>query len=304
MPIAGSLIASRLLWLALGGAASLFAIVRTPRAATHGATAIPDARAAARVEGADVQRPVTIRGGRTSWWRGIAAAVGFTAQWMLRDTGWRVLTALGAANVAVHVGLEASAGMSSPALSDVVLSAVQLHARLFLILLATIYAGELVWRERDDHSAAFFAAAPQRDAVMAAGRVLGVIVAQCVVVLAIHASATLVALVRAGALPEARVYSSAVSGVLLPFVSWMCVAAAVHVLLQQKVVAHLVCIAGWVLAVALWREVATGRGAALPWAATVGVAVGSGVIVWAAWVRGADGAGHRRWSAARRRVDF
>jgi hypothetical protein len=88
--------------------------------------------------------------------------------------------------------------------------------------------------------------------------------------------------------------------VVLPFVSWMLLALGVHVVVQQKVVAHLLCIVGWMTAV--WLGGAAGPALAdAAWSRVVAVPA-AGMLAWLGWVRGVRLVGRARWSEARRRA--
>jgi ABC-2 type transport system permease protein len=281
MPVTAALVWSRIVWLLLGAGASWLAIGHRP--GRHGA-AVPDAfhreLAAASVSpAAALQRASVPR-----WWVGFVGTVRYVARWMLRDPGWRVLTVLGAVNVGVHA---ATAGPDGTA-GSVALDTMQEHARLFLILLATIYAGELVWREREERSAPFFDGLPVSRGAIVAGRIVGVIVAQgAVVLLLVLASGGVVTVVR-GVVPVALPWVAARS-VLLPFVAWMLVSLAVHVLVPHKVMAHLVCIAGWAVASVRFGAVRAGGEGQAPvvgWLAVCLLAVCIVCVVWRGDARG------------------
>jgi ABC-2 type transport system permease protein len=178
------------------------------------------------------------------------ATARYVSRWMLRDTGWRVLAALGATNVAVHAWLDARGAASAAEVTRRTLSALMTHSRLFLILLATIYAGEMVWREREERSAEQFDAQPSGDAALLLGRVSGVIAAQSLLVLILAAAAMLAGIIAGQRLPVVPQYLLAVlQHLALPFVLWMLVSLAVHAVVQQKLVGHLVLIAAWVVGV-------------------------------------------------------
>ena len=283
MPMTPVLLGSRAIWMVLGGAAVALAMVRAPhrrtasvsRANPHEIIAVPLAAALRR-------------GTHTTARRAMCATAAYVARWMLRDAGWRVIAMLGATNVSVHAFLDARRLATHADVTSAALSALQLHARLFLILLATIYAGELVWRERDDRSAPLFDVLPVRDLPLLAGRLLGTIAAQCVLVFGISSAPLLAAMAGARAAGDLRTFNVAIlQTVLLPFIAWMLLSLAVHVVVQQKVAAHLICIAAWVLAVLMSRVAAapTAGGDRLSgwWAAWVAAAL---LITWRGWARG------------------
>jgi len=221
-----------------------------------------------------------LRAGTPHWWTGLMGTAWFVTRWMLRDAGWRVLALLGAVNVGVQ------AVFAAPA-ADVDGVAIRLlleHARLFLILLATIYAGELVWREREERSAPLFDALPVAEGALIVGRIAGVVVAQSVVVLGLALSVT-AGLVWRGAGVPFGLPALATSQLLLPFVAWMLVSLAVHVMVQQKVAGHLLVIAGWALFSVGFDAAMGSADAGLPAIGWVTVCLLAGSIVLARWRR-------------------
>lgn len=261
----------RSVWLA--GALVLGALgLRAPVAATARASAssrgpsVPAARAQAMSAEARPARVLGASGGRVGRGRAWFASHGAPhiartmLAWTWRETGWRVIAGLGALNVLAHA---LTAGAPAPWDVAGVLALVREHARLFLILLATIYAGELLWRDHDARVHALVASTPMSSARLVLGRVAGLATGQALLVALLVASATLGGLVAAiGAdVPDALMSSAGgwwwrlpVGTALwlwLPFVQWLVLSLLVHVLVRHKVIAHLLLIAGWVAAVAL-----------------------------------------------------
>lgn len=247
MPMTLPLIANRAVWLSLG---AVVASVAIRKGARHQARRATQAHAAT-----EEWRPMPVPGAiaRAGAARPGAAAYAtarYVTRWMLRDTGWRVLAALGAANVAVHALIDSRRAAGAAEVTTRALAALISHSRLFLILLATIYAGELVWRERDDRSAAQFDAQPVGDTALLLGRLAGVIAAQAALVLLLAGAALLAAAVGGQRVPLVLPYLSAVlQHLAMPFVLLMLVALAVHALVQQKLVGHLMLIGAWVVGV-------------------------------------------------------
>lgn len=299
MPVTAVLLWNRALWLGLGAAAALLAIVRGQGGVSHARSRTePRRRGHAEPTPAVGLLPIVRAGTGTGAARGVLAGAGATARyvarWMWRDTGWRVLTALGAVNVGVHVALESQVGASPAALAMQVVQATVLHARLFLILLATIYAGELVWREREERSAPLFDAQPVRNGALLLGRVSGVIAAQLIVVVLLLVTASVAAMLgTGGGIDAGRVLLDGGLRVGVPFVGWLLVALAVHAVIQQKVAAHLLLIAGWVVAVlAANAATAPPDGVAVwRWVLVAPVAL---LVSGLAWVRGARRGGEWR----------
>jgi ABC-type transport system involved in multi-copper enzyme maturation permease subunit len=303
LPLDGAWLANRVVWLALAA----LAIGATFARATIAAPVAGHAARRPRDEAEDGATVAKAPAGDA--WRRTAAAplgpfavaravAGYTARWMLRDPGWRVLAALGAINVAVQARRAVAPGAAPALAAAQALAAMQTHARLFLILLATIYAGELVWREREQRTASLLDALPVGTRAVAVGGLAGVVWAQVVLVALLAAVAWLVAALRAGAPPALAPFAAwTAAWILAPFVAWLLGTWVVHVLVQHKVIAHLCCIAAWVAAVtvdarlqaaAWWRALAWpgvdatvfARGGA-PWEQvlpTVATWLGAGVL--------------------------
>ena len=290
IPFRGRIASSRALWLALAlllGAVTLAAPVSAaPRPAQRRAAAIASATA------------TTMSHARVRWrvpqWMALAHV---TITWTWRETGWRIISALGALNVGANV-MMSSLGATDDATT--VLMLVREHARLFLILLATIYAGELLWRDHDERVQALVASAPVSTRTLVGGRVAGLMTAQAALVGLLTAGALLaIVLTSGGRAPSLSttmaVSSGAIVWVWLPFVQWLLLSLLVHVIVRHKVIAHLVLIAGWVAAVALdangahawWLRFADPpslvAGVALPWREALLRAVWWSVVSAGCW---------------------
>jgi ABC-2 type transport system permease protein len=288
MPVTTDYLLNRLAWLLGTALLAWRAIVRGP--------AVPR-RAAVEPQGghhrAQPRRhnlapvPAQPGGEGRAGWRGVSITAAYVARWMLRDPGWRVLSVLGAVNVGVHAVIDAPRGASGAATTAFAVQVLGTHARLFLILLATIYAGELVWREREERSAAVFDALPVTTAAMLAGRVIGAFVAQCVLVVLLGATAMVGAMLATHAAGEPWRFVVAICAhVAVPFTGWLLLAVLVHVLVQQKVAAHLLLIAAWVVAVVVsdgTLATSNPRLSLLQWASLAVLAV---LVSGLGWTRG------------------
>lgn len=277
MPVTALLVASRLVWLGVSlglACVAVWAPAPVTRSKRRGAVHAQTQRSSASVVG-----PI-VRAGAARSVLGALATARYVARWMLRDTGWQVLAALGALNVAIHAFLDAGAAPDVADGVSIALAAMLLHARLFLVLLATIYAGELVWREDEERSAPFFDMLPLGRTWVIAGRIGGAFAAQSVLVAATALAAALATMVASAHSMAGMSFATAVlREVMWPFVSWLILSLAVHVVVRQKVAAHLCCIGGWVLAV-VWFGAATSAGdSSVPgWVMPVATLVGLCVI--------------------------
>lgn len=239
----GLLLANRLVWFALvtGLATWLFT------GAAHQLFS-PRAPGAATVQGRAATRLLARLAGATSAGQSLRL---FTRGWIALDGGWRIVAALAVLNAAANAWATAHGQGSAAA----VLEAVSTHSRIFLILLATVYAGELVWRERDARVSGVLDAIGVAPQTLFMGRVLGVAQAQFAIVGPLAALGTLLALGRIASLDTLAIAVTwAVFVLWLPFVQLTALSLAVHALLNHKVAAHLLLITGWVVAVTLDRQ--------------------------------------------------
>ena len=274
VPPFGAVGGGRALWLLFGLLVGGAVALREPAERVAGPTGVRGAdRLALRDGGSDpprgaVRRRLASSAGRlpsSSALRALASfrapflsLAAFTTRWTWRDRGWLGIAALGMLNVAAHgwFGTPAPDALATaaPAFAAVgsVVALVQEHARLFLILLATIYGGELLWRDVDERVVELVHSAPVRTARLVGARLLGIAAAEAALVGALLAAGW--AGLALGAGIRAPLAPTLLFGALwlyLPFVQWTVLSLTVHVLVRHKVAAHLLLIAGWVLAVAL-----------------------------------------------------
>jgi hypothetical protein len=88
---------------------------------------------------------------------------------VLRERGFVVLLFLALLNAIAN-------GWSVAGNSTALIRALEFHTRLFAILIATIYAGELVWRDRDVRVQALLDALPVHGALRLMARSTGVVI--------------------------------------------------------------------------------------------------------------------------------
>jgi hypothetical protein len=267
VPLGGRLAGGRALWVGLALGVLLVEGRRLRRVGL-----VAPAPPALETAGADAPKRVDHAILRRWAPRSVGVAIArFTHDWTWRERGWRVIAALGVLNVFAQ-----ALGFAGPADAAGVLALVREHARLFLILLATIYAGELLWRDLDDRVVELVESAPVRTPTLVWGRLLGLLPAQAALVAGLVLAGVLGALgrgggardagaVQAGSLEEGALQAGAllvgaVLWLLLPFVQWLWLSLAVHVLVRHKIIAHLLLIAAWVAAVTL-----DGVGVSSPW---------------------------------------
>jgi len=248
---------------------------------------------------------------RASKWAVSRSLMRFTAHWIARDGGWRAVAGLAAANALLNAALQGSIDVGVPDTLPVFLERVTQHARVFCILLATVYAGEILWRDRDTRVSELVDALPPSTPMMAIARLGGVLWPQGQLVLLIATGALAIGAWRGLAMdmPALKVWLAwSIFHVWAPFTQWTVLSLAVHVIIRHKVGAHLLLITGWVVAFALnQRDAATGwwyryaepaplmDGSGLAWTslllrgvAWMGVAAVLTVVVARRWPRGSE----------------
>lgn len=273
VPWRGVIAANRLLWSALSLALLLLVLRR------HAALAFTEpVRAESPMRDAHATRTLS----RAS--SAVASLRRFTASWMVHDGGWRIVRVLAVLNATANAAARPITRTVGEPPFVAVLLLVSEHARLFLILLATVYAGELVWRDRDVRVHEVVAALPVSRTALLLGRVQGLLLAQGRIVLPLVVSALLVAAFRGdastthGAAWLAHWVAWSLFVLWLPFAQLTLLSLAVHLLLDHKVAAHLLLITGWVLAVVL-----DGQGVSAWWVrfAEPPPLLIDGVVAWA-----------------------
>ncbi len=175
----------------------------------------------------------------------------FGLRWVLRERGFAVLLFLALLNAIAN-------GWSVANDSSALIRALEFHARLFAILIATIYAGELVWRDRDVRVQELLDALPVQGELRLAARSSGVLTALVALPLATAVAAILLPMVHgnsenASTLLSAHIACSVIwlGGVgSLQLAALFVMSLAVHRVVQHKTAAHLLLIAAWVIAIA------------------------------------------------------
>lgn len=264
VPLLGLTGASRALWLLIAaaiGVATLHVLrrdsqgasSRTPADATPSVT-VPSVRDASRSDHGAAASTVTIADGRapktsqTFWSRPRFPLSAFTARWTWSDRGWLVIAALGALNVMAHA-VVANATLTADVAG--VIALVREHARLFLILLATIYGGELLWRDEDERISELVLSTPVATSRLVGARLLGLAAAQGALVAALLLGAWLAVGVVHGFVWLHTLLMAGALWLFVPFIQWTVLSLAVHAVVRHKIVGHLLLIAGWVFAVVL-----------------------------------------------------
>lgn len=248
------LVANRALWLGLGGVL-LAATIRWWRPHVSAGAHVVAHEGALPAAGARLPDSASLGPLRGApWWGLVRAEVRFGWRWVLRERGFAALVVLAVLN-AVANGWRVADDPTA------LVRALEFHARLFGILIATIYAGELVWRDRDVRAAALLSALPASPTLRLLARTTGVGLALLGLPIALWAVAVVLPLI-VGAQPNAPCAARWLLGVAAPaFLGLLGISLAVHRLVNHKTGAHLLLISAWVLAVAMGADAL-----AQPWA--------------------------------------
>jgi ABC-type transport system involved in multi-copper enzyme maturation permease subunit len=341
MPMDALLLANRGLWLSVGAAALAITVRRfrfelapAVRGATIGLAADGDAdttRRAAPIARAHAPAPTTANattrtrpGYAERWGRQADAALRFTFVTTLREKGFIALAILAILNGAINAW---SASAPSPdAEQDLVVRVIAANTRLFFILVATIWAGELVWRERDLRADGMLDALPTQSSATVLGKLVGIHGAQAVLVALLGLVAFVLPRLRGAAhAPTPWFTIGWCLLAMLPAVALLTqLSLAVHALVQHKVAGHVLLIAGWVTATAVgangtqvawltitdtpWLVWTTTNGVGINWPAQaqeVAYTLVRGLLCYAvavlAWSRGAPRPLGRRLAGTRAR---
>jgi hypothetical protein len=268
MPVSDLFVANRAAWLVLasllfGGmlriwhprladARSLPRAVRPDHPGASAATPGTDHR---RRGVADQRVRLAVAPRRATSRSAFAAEVRFGWRWVTRERGFSTLVGLALLNAVAH-------GWPVAGDPTALVRALEFHARLFGILLATIYAGELIWRDRDVRADAMLSALPTPAALRLVARTAGVLAALQALPLALWVAALALPVLH-GYAPAAGCAARWLLGVTAPaFALLLLLSVLVHRVVQHKTVAHLLLIAAWVAAVALGGATLAG-----PWQA-------------------------------------
>lgn len=171
----------------------------------------------------------------------------FGLHWVLRDGGFVVLLGLAMLNALAN-------GWSVATDSTALVRALEFHARLFGILIATIYAGELVWRDRDVRADAILDALPTSRELRLLARASGVLTALLLLPLGVSLASLMLPLLRGGTM-NATCTLPWLAGVgTVAFTLLFAASLVVHRIVQHKTAAHLLLISAWVGAIALGAD--------------------------------------------------
>ena len=258
LPLSGVLLWNRLLWLAIAAALTglTFFAVRLeaePRA-FFGRRRMRAAAGSADLESAPRAAPVALPAVTPDYSAGarlrqIVGLAWFTFRSIIRDNAFLAIMFIGLMNVALGAWLSTRPrGSELWPVTALMLRATRDGIQLFVLILTTIYAGDLVWRERSLRADGITDALPVPSAVTVLGKMLGFAGAMTIVMLVAIGGGIIVQTIQGYAHYQAGLYLMTMFGVVFPTVIQLTLLAfLVHTLVDNKYVGHVLMIVYFVL---------------------------------------------------------
>ncbi|MBC7894126.1 MAG: hypothetical protein H7066_01870, partial [Cytophagaceae bacterium] len=337
VPLGGVLLANRLTWSAMGlGLAFLTGALFRFRSA---APALGRPRRVVEEMSGPVA-PVAVRAvitqhfGVGAWWVQLVSTARMSFASIVRQIPFTVIVAVGLINLGIAATYsEVVFGQNAWPVTYSVVEVLEGQFNVFFIVLITLYAGELVWRERELRADQIVDALPSRTSAMMLGKVSGLVLAEVVLLCVLFVAGMLFQASHGYFRFEPQLYASHLFGTVLPsLVQLTVLAVMIHVIVNQKSLGHALVILGLLLrgiaprlglehplfqyakAAPFKYSDMNGYGPYVPsliWTAVywTGVAVLVGVVAYLTWVRGSEVAwtvrrrtARQRWTGATRVV--
>ena len=258
LPLQGYLLTNRAVWLGVSAAVllvtwSLFRFdveplaIRRKRAQGAGTAELPVV-----TRSAPVQAPVPDFS-PASRLRRLWSLSWFTFRMILRDVAFRAIAAIGIVNVVMSVWYadrlyDVPTWPVTAVVTETIIGAFQ----LFFIILATVYAGELVWRERQLGADQVTDTLPVSDGLQLGGKLFGLVAAMALLILVLAVAGMGVQAVKGYTNFEPWLYARHLYGLMFPSaIQVTLLAFLVHVLVNQKYLGHAVVLTFWILMIVI-----------------------------------------------------
>jgi len=322
LALTGDLLWNRVLWLGIAAAlvAVCFSLVRLEveprgirwrRRKRPGATPDP---APAVVPASTLQLPlVSLHFDIAARWGQLVSLSRFFFTVIVRETGFLAIAVIAVGNVGVN-SWYADEWYDSPTwpVTGMVARIAQLSLGLFLLILCTVYAGELVWRERQLRAEGATDSLPVPPGLAFAGKLIGFVMAAALLLTIVLVTGVGIQTAKGYHHYELGVYIAVLYGLVLPvIVQLILLAFMVHTLVNNKYVGHAVMVGYFLILTVLnswgfehvlyqFGRVPTytfsdmnGFGLFVPslaWESAYNTAVACvlGLIAYLLWVRGTD----------------
>jgi ABC-type transport system involved in multi-copper enzyme maturation permease subunit len=327
--LGGLLLANRILWSAaalglVGVTYALFRFRSAPPSLRLRRRAVEDEvpAPAAPVAAADVAQSFDAR----AWWVQLTSTARMSFLHVVRQLPFAVIVVVGLINLGIAAAYaEVVFGQKAWPVTYSIVEALEGQFTLFLVVLIALYAGELVWRERELRADQVVDALPARTSATMLGKIGGLVLVEVALLLLLLVAGMAYQAAHGYFRFEVSLYATYLFGTVLPsLVQLTVLAVLIHVAVNQKYLAHALVILLFVLRSAapamglehpLFQYARTGPlrysdmngfGPYVPglvWTAAYwsGVAAFLGVVAYLAWVRGSETSWRVRRRVARQR---
>jgi hypothetical protein len=249
IPLSTPVMQNRLLWIAI--ALTLFAaVVAVFRVRLQGGRRARKAEAGETRTAAAAPVPmVTLAYDRRSWIGVLWSDTRFHFRSIVREAPFLAIAVIAVADIMVSAWYAGHRGDSIRwPVTTLIASNIPDVMLLFTVLLATLYGGELVWRERQLKLDQMQDAMPVPAWVPFGAKLFAVFFGLCVVYALVAMGAMAMQLVQGYTHLQPLLYVEIIGVTLVPVAfGIVAFALAVHALVNQKFVGHLVIVAYWVL---------------------------------------------------------
>jgi ABC-type transport system involved in multi-copper enzyme maturation permease subunit len=252
VPLGGTLLLNRALWVvaALGVAWITGALFRFRSAAPSvGRVRQVVAEVAPPAASAAPLTVVTRSHGARAWWVQLVSSTRMSFLSIVRQLPFAVIVAVGLINLGIAATYaEVVFGQRAWPLTYSVAGVLEGQFNVFFIVLITLYAGELVWRERELRADQMVDALPARTSATMLGKVAGLVLAEAVLLLILIAAGMLFQAAQGYFRFEPLLYVTHLFGTVLPtLVQLTVLAVLIHVVVNQKYLGHALVILAFVL---------------------------------------------------------
>jgi ABC-2 type transport system permease protein len=258
IPFDGLLLQNRLLWI--GAALVLFGVVSALFKLRLQHSGKPRRKSAEKERTTAAVKPIPVVAlsyDRASWLRTASRESIFYFRSIVREAPFLAITVICAINILVGAWYTAHPSDSAiwpvtSAIAPTVLGGTS----IFVILLATLYGGELVWRERQLKLDQVQDSMPVPAWVPFGGKLFGVFLAIVGMLVVSTAAGIVMQLAQAYTRLQPLLYIEIVGVVAIPTaLAVVALAMGVHAMVNQKFVGHLIVIAYWVMSSVLSKLV-------------------------------------------------
>lgn len=339
--LGGILLANRLLWTAaaLGLAwltVALFRFRSAPPSLRRRQRPVADAAPSVAVAIAPSLAVHTKTVGWRPWWVQLVSTARMSFHSIVRQLPFGVIVAVGLINLGIAATYaEAVFGQTSWPVTYTVVEVISAQFKLYFMLLIALFAGELVWRERELRADQIVDALPGQTSATMLGKVIGLVLVEGALLTLLMVAGMLYQLASGYSRLEPLLYVTYLFGTVLPsLVQLTALAVLIHVVANQKYLGHALVIFAFMLRklaptmgmehpLLRFAEVAplrysdmNGYGPYVPglfWTTLYWSAVAAlfGVVAYLTWVRGSEPswrvrrrAASQRWHGATRAVVF